>query len=179
MIVGFVAGSDGEPNQGAVVVLRRVFGGLTSQRGVHGALEENDLVRSPQPTTETDENGGFILYVGMPSTESPRLLDNGQYELHVMECVARGRRTNTLGRHGRYPRGNFAPMVDLRAVGDGNIPSPDGASSFTTTVLDAYRAIRRLMPRMPAIGFTIFPPSQEFYSFLGAVQIDFSRRAPR
>lgn len=178
MIVGRVIGSDGEPNHGAIVVIRRVFGGLTSQRGAGGGeLEDHNLVRSPQPTAETDENGGFVLYVGMPSTESPTLLDNGQYELHVMECTNRGRYNNTWSRRGRYPQGHFIPVVSLRAVGSGNVPDPRSASSFTTTVLDTYRAIRRVLPRMPAIGFTIFPPSPEFYEFIGAVRVDFSRGA--
>lgn len=69
------------------------------------------------------------------------------------------------------PDAHFIPVISLGAIADGNIPNPSSATSFTTTVLDTYRQIRQVLPQMPALGCTLFPPSPGYPGFFGAAEI--------
>lgn len=172
MIAGVVLSSNGRPARGAIVNLQSVTCALASGRSARGpASVPVSIIRSPRPNTDTNEQGGFVLYCGMESTESLMLIDHGQFDIWITECVGETRQTITYAGTGQAAQGPLVPVVSLRRIADGNIPDPRELSSFGSDVVRTYAQARQLCTRLPFMGLTIFPPSPESVEFFGAAVV--------
>lgn len=179
MIAGVVQRSDGRPAHRAIVNLQSVTCALANNRSAQGsALAPVSIIRSPRPNFDTNEQGGFVLYCGIESTEVMGLIDRGEFHLSIKEAISVTGQTITYAGIGQTAQGPLVPVVSLRRIADGNIPDPREASSYGADVVRTYARLRQICTRLPYMGLTVLPPSPEFLEFFGAVlvRLPISRR---
>jgi len=176
------------PAVGAIVHLQAILG-TAAGRGVDSGVAPLTIIPEPRVNAETDSQGIFVLYVGLPDiTEALAASGRLRFRIAVAEVVGQSPEpgwwdrlwnvdngTTTYSGRGVY-EGPLHMVVSLRAIADGAgmQPDPRDPSSFAGDAARAYSELRQLSRRLPMVGFTIVPPSPEFYEFAGFCIVDFA-----